>query len=88
MSAPVALRGCAKSAAPKTGTAKANATTALGSQSAATKTSSTKATASETTTETSSVETTATTEATTPTTAPAGPCRLSKRNKSGDYQAE
>ena len=65
MSAPIAIRGCAKCTAAKTGSAKANATTAvhgsasnvLGSQSAATKTGSTKATAAETTTGTSSVET-------------------------------
>jgi len=84
MSAVIRIRGWSKSAAAETGTAKANATTAvhgsasnvlLGRQSAATKTASTKATAEETTTETSSVETTATT----------GPCRLTKRDKSGAY---
>ena len=81
MSASVDLRGRAK--AGKIGTAKANATTAapdsacngLGSESAATKTAGTNATAAETTTKTSSMETTATT----------GPCRLTKRNKSGAY---
>jgi hypothetical protein len=51
----------------------------LGSESAAAETASTNATAAEATTETSSVETTATT---------AGPCRLTKRNKSAAYQAK
>jgi hypothetical protein len=90
MIALIPIRDCAKSAAVKTRTAKANAATAapdsacngLGSQSAATKTASTNATAAETTTETSSVEATATTKATT------GRCRLTKRNETGAYQAK
>jgi hypothetical protein len=81
MSASIPIRGCAKSAAAKTGTAKANATAAapdstcngLGSQSAAAKTATTNPTAAGTTTETSSVETAA------------GPCRLTKHNDSGAY---
>jgi hypothetical protein len=65
MSAPEPLRGCAKSAAPKTGTAKAAEVTSA-------KVAATKAAA--------------TTEV--PTTTAAGPCRLTKRNKSGDYKAK
>jgi hypothetical protein len=57
----------------------------LRSQSTATKTASTEATAAETTTDTSAVKSTAATKATA---APdAGPCRLTKRNKSGAYQS-
>jgi hypothetical protein len=73
MGAPEPVRGCAKSAAPKTSTGKAAGV-------ASTKTASTKvaaATATEVPTTTSAAATTA-----------AGPCRLTKRNKSGDYKAE